>query len=125
MAFFLKNMTLTRGTPPCTPHMEVLPPPGNREWQGFSPKTFLHIFHHIVLPILNYAVDVWGGIEWPDLERIYLMACKFIPGVNQAKTKILHPRARVDQAVRPLPPKTLSILVGLVLKLVSMCNHIL
>ena len=59
------------------------------------------------------------------LERIHLMACKFIPGVNQAKTKILHQRARVDQAVRPLPPKTLGILVGLVLKLVSMCNHIL
>ena len=25
--FFLENMTLTRGTPPCTPHMEVPPPP--------------------------------------------------------------------------------------------------
>ena len=23
--FFLENMTLTRGTPPCTPHMEVPP----------------------------------------------------------------------------------------------------
>ena len=29
----------------------------------------------------------------------------------------------MDQAIRPLPPKTLSILVGLVLKLISMCNH--
>ena len=27
----------------------------------------------------------------------------------------------MDQAVRPLPPKTLSILVGLILKLTSMC----
>ena len=25
--FFLENVTLTRGTPPCTPHMEVPPPP--------------------------------------------------------------------------------------------------
>ena len=39
------------------------------------------------------------------------------------ESKNLHPRVRVDQAVRPLPPKTLSILVGLVLKLISMCNH--
>ena len=37
------------------------------------------------------------------------------------KTRNLHPRVRVDQAVRPLPPKTLSILVGLVLKLRSVC----
>ena len=56
----------------------------NREWQGFSPKPFLHIFDHTMLPILNYAVDVWGGNEWPDLEIIHLMACKFITGVNQA-----------------------------------------
>ena len=41
----------------------------------------------------------------------------------QFENKNLHPRVRVDQAVRPLPPKTLSILVGLVLKLISMCNH--
>ena len=40
-----------------------------------------------------------------------------------SENKNVHPRVRVDQAVRPLPPKTLSILVGLVLKLISMCNH--
>ena len=40
---------------------------------------------------------------------------------EKAKTRNLHPRVRVDQAVRPLPPKTLSILVGLILKLTSMC----
>ena len=44
----------------------------------------MHIFDHTILPILNYAADVWGGNEWPDLERIHLMAYKFIPGVNQA-----------------------------------------
>ena len=32
----------------------------------------------------------------------------------------LHTWVRVDQAVRPLPPKTLSILVGLALKLISL-----
>ena len=41
----------------------------------------------------------------------------------ESENKNLHPRVRVDQAVRPLPPKTLSILVGLVLKLISMSNH--
>ena len=35
----------------------------------------------------------------------------------------LHPWVRVDQAGRPLSPKTLSILVGLTLKLVSLCVH--
>ena len=35
----------------------------------------------------------------------------------------LHPWMKVDQAVRPLPPKSLRILVGLALKLISLCNH--
>ena len=35
----------------------------------------------------------------------------------------LHPWVRVDQAVLPLAPKTLSILIGLALKLISLCNH--
>ena len=33
----------------------------------------------------------------------------------------LHPWLKVDQAVRPLPPKSLNILVGLTLKLYSLC----
>ena len=41
--------------------------------------------------------------------------------LHPAKTRNLHPKVRVDQAVRPLPPKTLSILVGFMLKLTSMC----
>ena len=36
----------------------------------------------------------------------------------------LHPWVRVDQAGMPLPPKTVSILVGLALKLVSLCSII-
>ena len=35
----------------------------------------------------------------------------------------LHQWVTVDQAVRPLPLKTLSILVGLALKLITLCNH--
>ena len=34
----------------------------------------------------------------------------------------LHPWVKVDQAGRPLPPKTLSILVGLTLNLDSLCT---
>ena len=37
----------------------------------------------------------------------------------------LHPWVRVvDQAGRPLPPKALNILVGLTLKLVSLCSQV-
>ena len=35
----------------------------------------------------------------------------------------LHPWVRAHLAVRPLTPKTLSILVGLAVKLISLCNH--
>ena len=40
---------------------------------------------------------------------------------RRRKKECLHPWVRVDQAGSPLPPKTLSILVGLTLKLVSLC----
>ena len=33
----------------------------------------------------------------------------------------LHPWVKVDETVRPLPPKSLNILVGLTLKLNSLC----
>ena len=33
----------------------------------------------------------------------------------------LHPRVKVDQAIRPLPPKSLNILIDLMLKLDSLC----
>ena len=30
----------------------------NKEWQGFNPKTFFHIFGHTILPILNYGAEI-------------------------------------------------------------------
>ena len=38
--FFLENMTLIRGTPPCTPHMEVRPRDFDRQniAQGMADK---------------------------------------------------------------------------------------
>ena len=43
--------------------------------------------------------------------------------LRRTRKQTLHLWVRVDQAVRPLPPKTLNILVGLSLKLISLCNH--
>ena len=48
----------------------------------FSKNVFAQILSYNTTN-LNYAADVWGGNEWPDLERIHLMACKFILGANQ------------------------------------------
>ena len=42
---------------------------------------------------------------------------------GKRRKRNLHPRAKVDQAVRPLALETLSILVGLTLKLIFLCNH--
>ena len=40
---------------------------------------------------------------------------------EEEKEKCLHLWVKVDQAVRPLPPKSLNILAGLTLKLYSLC----
>ena len=39
----------------------------------------------------------------------------------EEREECLHPLNEVGQAVRPLPPKSLNILVGLTLKLRSLC----
>ena len=54
----------------------------NKEWQGFNPKTFLHVFDHTIVPILNYGAEIWGNVEWEELEKIHLSACKYILGVS-------------------------------------------
>ena len=55
-----------------------------KEWQEFNPKTFLHIFDHTVLPILNYRAEIWGGKDWTELEKLHLSACKYILGVSHS-----------------------------------------
>ena len=40
---------------------------------------------------------------------------------DELREECLHPWVKADQAVRPLPPKSLNILVGLTLKLDSLC----
>ena len=44
----------------------------SKEWQGFNPKTFFHIFDHTIVPILNYGVGVWGGKDWTELMKLHL-----------------------------------------------------
>ena len=56
----------------------------SKEWQGFNPITFFHIFDHIILPILSYGAEVWGGNERSELEKLHLMACEYSLGVSQS-----------------------------------------
>ena len=59
--FFLENMTLTRGTPPCTPHMEVPPPARGRTTNlraGFLEFFNGESFHKWVTYSLNFAFGI-------------------------------------------------------------------
>ena len=58
----------------------------SREWGGFQPRLFLYLFDHTILPILNYASEIWGSDEWPKLETLHLKACKFALGVRANTT---------------------------------------
>ena len=44
--------------------------------------------------------------------------------VVEGEEECLHPWVKVDQAVGPLPPMSLNILVGLTLKLDSLCSTV-
>ncbi len=37
----------------------------SREWGEFQPTPFLYLFDHTIMPILNYASEIWGTSEWP------------------------------------------------------------
>ena len=41
---------------------------------------------HTILPILNYASEIWGFDEWPKLETLHLKACKYALGVRTNTT---------------------------------------
>ena len=58
----------------------------SREWGGFQPRLFLYLFDHTIMPILNYASEVWGTNEWPKLEKLHLSACKYALGVKSSTT---------------------------------------
>ena len=60
----------------------------SNEWDGFNPGLFLFLFDSTILPILNYATDVWGFGTWECLEKIHLMACKSTLGVKGSTTSL-------------------------------------
>ena len=100
------------------------------------------------LPLVKDLVPHWAPYHWRGA-KIFLVRCQvsrknvshlkvkvrrtgvscsvifFLKMAKQTKGKeeeeCLHPWVKVDQAVRPLPPKSLNILVGLTLKLDSLC----
>ena len=71
---------------------------------------------HYCMP--SPLLKIWLTVT-DDVTPYYCIPSSLLHTLSENKN--LHPRVRVDQAVRPLPPKTLSILVGLILKLTSMC----
>ena len=58
----------------------------SREWGGFQPRLFLYLFDHTILPILNYASEIWGFDDWHKLETLHLKACKYALGVRTNAT---------------------------------------
>ena len=58
----------------------------SKEWGGFQPRLFLYLFDHTIVPILNYASEIWGFEEWSKLETLHLKACKYALGVRPSTT---------------------------------------
>ena len=42
--------------------------------------------HIDVIPILNYASEIWGFEEWSKLQTLHLKACKYALGVRSSIT---------------------------------------
>ena len=42
---------------------------------------FLYLFDHMIVPILNYASEIWGFEEWSKLETLHKKACKYALGI--------------------------------------------
>ena len=53
----------------------------SKEWVGFQPCLFLYLFDHTIVPILNYATEIWGFEEWSKLETLHKKACKYALGI--------------------------------------------
>ena len=47
---------------------------------------FLYLFDHAIVPILNYASQIWDFEEWPRLETLHLRTCKYALGVRSSTT---------------------------------------
>ena len=58
----------------------------SKEWGGFQPRLFLYLFDHTIVPIVNYASEIWGFEECSKLETLHLKACKYALGVRSSTT---------------------------------------
>ena len=67
-----------------------------------------HVFDNSNLSQEIFAIDTWRAVLC-SLEHGRKHMLTILP---TRKKECLHPWVRVDQAGRPLPPKTLRILVG-------------
>ena len=52
-------------------------------FRNLKPSFLLDIFDKFIVPILNYACEIWGFHKSPDIERIHLKFCKLILGVRK------------------------------------------
>ena len=51
-----------------------------KDFSGLQPRLFL--FDQTIVPILNYAFEIWGFEEYNTFEQLHLSACKYILGVK-------------------------------------------
>jgi len=51
---------------------------------GLSIDIQLELFDRMVIPVLTYACEVWGPGNNAALERVHLMYCKYILGLNKS-----------------------------------------
>ena len=58
----------------------------SKEWGGFQPRLFLYSFDHTIVPILNYASEIWGFEECSKVETLNLKACKYALSVRSSTT---------------------------------------
>ena len=35
---------------------------------GFKPRLLLHLFDHLISPILSYGCEIWGNHDWNEIE---------------------------------------------------------
>ncbi len=53
-----------------------------QKFTDLKPKHILDLFDKLVLPILNYAGEVWGFSQSNQIERVHLQFCKRLLGVK-------------------------------------------
>ncbi len=53
-----------------------------QKFTELSPKHVLDLFEKLVVPILNYAGEVWGFNHSNQIERVHLQFCKRLLGVK-------------------------------------------